>query len=40
MVWWSAGIRFQKYAVLGDDVLIADAKVGSVYKSVLQRLGG
>ncbi|KAL0292197.1 UNVERIFIED_CONTAM: putative mitochondrial protein [Sesamum radiatum] len=39
---WSqcaTGVRFKKYAVLGDDVVIADAKVASVYKSVLQRLG-
>ncbi|OMP11007.1 RNA-dependent RNA polymerase, mitoviral [Corchorus olitorius] len=33
------GVRFKKYAVLGDDVVIAHAKVASVYKSVLQRLG-
>ncbi|CAA0811595.1 Uncharacterized mitochondrial protein AtMg01410 [Striga hermonthica] len=33
------GVRFKKYAVLDDDVVIADAKVASVYKSVLQRLG-
>ncbi|KAA0041212.1 RNA-dependent RNA polymerase, mitoviral [Cucumis melo var. makuwa] len=37
--WSHAGIYFQKYAARGDDVLIADAKVGSVYKSLLQRLG-
>ncbi|KAL0283772.1 UNVERIFIED_CONTAM: putative mitochondrial protein [Sesamum radiatum] len=35
----ATGVRFKKYAVLGDDVVIADAKVASVYKSVLQRLG-
>ena len=44
VVWWSAnkvypGSRFTKYAVLGDDVLIADKNVALVYASVLDNLG-
>lgn len=44
LVWWSAeqvrpGIRLERYAVLGDDVLIADPDVARVYQSALQRLG-
>lgn len=34
------GRRFDKYAVLGDDVLIADSKMGPVYADILRRLGG
>lgn len=29
------GVHFRDYAVLGDEVVIADAKVASVYASVL-----
>lgn len=44
LVWWAAeqvrpGIKFDRYAVLGDDVLIADPDVARVYQSALQRLG-
>lgn len=44
VVWWSAnrvypGRRFTKYAVLGDDVLIADKNVALVYATVLDNLG-
>lgn len=33
------GMRFDKYAVLGDDVVIADPEVGRVYEETLKRLG-
>lgn len=44
VVWWAAeqvhpGVLFTQYAVLGDDVVIADEKVAKVYESVLDRLG-
>ena len=46
VVWWSAeqvypGKVFTKYAVLGDDVLITDKKVGSLYAyaQVIEKLG-
>lgn len=44
LVWWAAeqvrpGIRFDKYAVLGDDVLITDPLVAEQYRLGLRRLG-
>ncbi|KAK4547808.1 hypothetical protein RGQ29_032505 [Quercus rubra] len=44
LVWYCAeqvhpGMRFDKYAVLGDDVVIADPEVGRVYEETLKRLG-
>lgn len=44
LVWWSAervypGLRFDRYAVLGDDVLITDPEVAQVYQGALKRLG-
>lgn len=33
------GVRFTSYAVLGDDVVIADQEVAKVYESALGRLG-
>lgn len=44
VIWWAAnqvypGVRFNRYAVLGDDVLICDKNVALVYASVLDRLG-
>lgn len=44
LVWWAAEqvypyCRFTKYAILGDDVVIADKRVAGVYESCLQRLG-
>lgn len=43
LVWWAAeqvrpGIKFDRYAVLGDDVLIADPDVARVYQSALKKL--
>lgn len=43
VVWYSAeqvypGKRFDRYAILGDDIVIADRQVAEVYKSVLQYL--
>ena len=43
LVWWAAeqvrpGIQFDRYAVLGDDVLIADPDVARVYQSALKKL--
>lgn len=32
--------RFTDYAVLGDDVVIADKRVAGVYESSLRQLGG
>lgn len=42
-VWYSAeqvypGRKFESYAVLGDDVVIADAKVAAVYRQTLEDL--
>ncbi|CAE5979756.1 unnamed protein product [Arabidopsis arenosa] len=34
------GVRFTSYAVLGDDVVIADQEVAKVYESALGGLGG
>lgn len=44
LVWWCAeqvhpGRRFDRYAVLGDDVVIADHGVAMVYEQALSRLG-
>lgn len=44
MVWLAAekvypGETFLSYAVLGDDVLIADERVAPVYASMVQKLG-
>nr|P92567.1 RecName: Full=Uncharacterized mitochondrial protein AtMg01410; AltName: Full=ORF204 [Arabidopsis thaliana]CAA69788.1 unnamed protein product [Arabidopsis thaliana] len=44
LVWWCAkqvhpGVRFTSYAVLGDDVVIADQEVAKVYESALGGLG-
>lgn len=33
------GRRFHKYAVLGDDVVIGDARVATQYSSLLELLG-
>ncbi|XLU34421.1 hypothetical protein S245_070487, partial [Arachis hypogaea] len=33
------GKRFYKYAILGDDICIADSKVAEVYLSTLKDLG-
>lgn len=33
------GVRFTKYGVLGDDVVIADKEVVKVYESALGKLG-
>lgn len=35
----SPGLRFSKYAVLGDDVVIADEQVAKVYEQALGSLG-
>lgn len=44
LVWWCAeqvypGVRFTKYALLGDDIVIADLSVALVYKQTMLRLG-
>lgn len=44
LVWWAAeqvrpGILFDRYAILGDDVLITDPLVAEQYRLGLQRLG-
>uniref|UniRef100_A0A5C7GQ78 RNA-dependent RNA polymerase n=1 Tax=Acer yangbiense TaxID=1000413 RepID=A0A5C7GQ78_9ROSI len=44
VVWYCAeqvypGMRFRNYALLGDDIVIGDARVADVYKDVIQRLG-
>lgn len=33
------GLRFEKYAVLGDDVVIADEEVAKVYEPAFGSLG-
>lgn len=35
----SPGRRFTRYAILGDDIVIADEKVASKYEDCLGRLG-
>lgn len=32
-------MRFRNYALLGDDIVMGDARVADVYKDVIQRLG-
>lgn len=44
LVWWAAeqvrpGILFERYALLGDDILITDPLVAEQYRLGLQRLG-
>lgn len=44
MIWWVAdllypGVRFTKYAVLGDDVVICDTNVALLYAHVVETLG-
>ena len=44
VVWYAAeqeypGIRFKNYAVLGDDVIIADTAVNTRYREIITRLG-
>jgi hypothetical protein len=44
LVWWAAeqvhpGVYFDRYAVLGDDVVIADEEVAKVYEQGLKELG-
>lgn len=44
VVWYAAervypAVYFQKYAALGDDVIIADDMVAQEYKTLVQRLG-
>lgn len=44
LVWWCAeqvhpGLTFDRYAVLGDDVVIADEAVAWVYEQELKNLG-
>ena len=43
LVWWCAeqvypGKRFTRYAILGDDICIADSKVAKVYRDALDTL--
>lgn len=43
LVWYwaeqvSPGMRFRNYALLGDDIVMGDARVTDVYKDVIQRL--
>lgn len=44
LVWWCAdqvhpGMKFDSYAVLGDDVVIADSSVAKVYERALEQFG-
>lgn len=44
IVWFAAeqvypGERFTRYAILGDDIVIADSAVAARYSSILDRLG-
>lgn len=44
IMWWAAeqvykGAYFDKYAILGDDVVVADSRVCAQYKSLVNRLG-
>ena len=44
LVWYAAeqcypGVRFTRYAILGDNIVIADSSVAEVYQSLLDRLG-
>lgn len=43
-MWWAAeqvhpGVYFDRYAVLGDDVVIADEEVAKVYEQGFKELG-
>lgn len=43
MVWWCAeqvypGVRFDRYALLGDDIVISDSLVANIYLEVLKYL--
>ena len=43
-MWYAAeqvdpGEYFKKYAVLGDDIVIADARIAGVYAQSLEKLG-
>jgi len=43
MVWWCAekvypGVKFTRYGILGDDVVIADRKVAAMYEQTLSRI--
>nr|UJQ92583.1 MAG: putative RNA-dependent RNA polymerase [Mitoviridae sp.] len=43
LVWWCAeqvypGIRFDRYGILGDDVVIADREVANIYAQTLARI--
>lgn len=43
VVWWCAeqvypGRLFDRYGILGDDIVIADTKVAEKYKEVLEHL--
>lgn len=43
-IWWAAeqvypGQRFLKYGILGDDVMIADRKVGELYAQTVEAIG-
>lgn len=44
LVWYAAeqcypGLRFTKYAILGDDVVIADSRVAKLYTDLLSLIG-
>lgn len=44
LVWYAAeqvdpGEYFNKYEVLGDDIVIADARIAEVYAQSLEKLG-
>lgn len=44
LVWYCAeqchpGVKFQSYAILGDDIVIADDDVAREYSSLLSKLG-
>lgn len=44
VVWYAAeqeypGVRFTRYAVLGDDIVLADTKVNARYRLILSQLG-
>lgn len=44
LIWWCAEQvypfrKFADYAVLGDDVVIADSRVAAIYESALKKLG-
>lgn len=44
LIWWVAeqvhpGVVFKDYAVLGDDVVIADQQVAALYETTIKELG-